>query len=296
MRVVDLAGASSPRAACRPGSARARARRAARPAARAVAVGGGVEERDRGLDLVRDASSRCPRPRSSRRPRRRSATGARRAGQRRVEQRGGQQRAVGRRCPTTARAASAPCSACATGTPPSGAVSDAMWSADRVVGLAELVEHLQRGPDVRGLARRAAPVGLQRVAVAAVGGLVGLERGFHRRRVAVGEEEREAPLLQHARRRPDVFLCLVDHPAARYARGGELVLNESDEPLARRDRARERRAPAACGRPGGATRASGAPGRRSPPHQRQPREVVAVSRAASRKRWKRSTRARVFGP
>jgi hypothetical protein len=75
--------------------------------------------------------------------------------------------------------------------------------ADRGVDGIELLEHLERGPDVRRLADRPAPVGLEGVAVAAVGGAVGSERVEHGRGVAAEVAVLEAALLEHAGAGPD---------------------------------------------------------------------------------------------
>jgi hypothetical protein len=75
--------------------------------------------------------------------------------------------------------------------------------ADRRVDGVELVEHLERVPDVRRLAGGAAAVGLERVAEAAVRGAVGGERLEHAAGVAAEVAVLEAALLEHAGAGPD---------------------------------------------------------------------------------------------
>jgi hypothetical protein len=108
--------------------------------------------------------------------------------------------------------------------------------ADRGIDRVELLEHLERLPDVRRLARGAAAVGLERVAVAAVGVAIGVEGLEDVLGVATEVAMLEAALLEHSGAGPDgvgcVGECLVHRGSDRTARSALARLNDSDVTIA----------------------------------------------------------------
>jgi hypothetical protein len=81
------------------------------------------------------------------------------------------------------------------------------------------IQDAQRVPGVQRLADRAAKIGLQRVAVPAVLGAVGVQRRLHRVGVTVEEVVREEALFQHARGEPHELLGAEERRARRRRRG-----------------------------------------------------------------------------
>ena len=167
----------------------------------ALAVGHGVEEHDRGLDLVgvRLADAVDRRPAELGRASHPRVVDAR-AQQHGERARGGDQHAVLALLPPR-RVRVGPLarerqghSALVGG---HGLQVVGHLAGQVLADAAGLLEDLQRHVDVRRLARRPTAVGLERVAEAAVGRAVAEHGGAHRLRRRALEQVLEAPLLQH---------------------------------------------------------------------------------------------------
>src|SRR6266540_256889 len=117
----------------------------------------------------------------------------------------------------------------------------------RVVEGVDLVQHPQGRLHGRGLAHRPAEVGLQRVAEAAVGVLVGTQRGHHWRGGTATEQVREAEAVDEPRVQPGEPLGRLQGAGIEHlghgrslARRSPPVLNGSDTDRQRRPGGRRR--------------------------------------------------------